>query len=82
MSGDMSCKEVVEVITEYLEGTMGAEDRERFEAHLETCPFCVTYLEQMRQTIVTIGELREDSISSHTRQQLVTAFQDWRGAGT
>ena len=81
MSGDMSCKELVEAITNYLEGAMGAEDRARFEAHLEICPFCVTYLEQMRQTIATVGVLDEDSIAPETRRDLLVAFRDWRAAG-
>jgi anti-sigma factor RsiW len=81
MSGDMSCRELVEAITDYLEGTMGAGDRRRFQAHLEICPFCVTYLEQMRQTIVTVGELREESISPERRDHLVGAFRGWRSAG-
>ena len=76
----MSCKELVEAVTDYLEGTMGAEERHRFEAHLEICPFCVTYLEQMRQTIATVGALREDSIDPRTRQELVAAFRGWRAA--
>jgi anti-sigma factor RsiW len=79
MSGaDMSCRELVEVITDYLEGTMPEGDRQRFEAHLELCPFCQTYLEQMRQTIATVGILREESIAPGARDELVAAFRDWR----
>ncbi|MFN2616014.1 MAG: anti-sigma factor [Thermoleophilaceae bacterium] len=76
----MSCRELVEAITDYLEGTMGADDRARFEAHLELCPFCVTYLEQMRQTIATVGELREESIAPETRDELLGAFRGWQAA--
>jgi anti-sigma factor RsiW len=81
MSGDMSCKELVEAVTDYLEGTMGAEDRARFDAHLEICPFCVTYLEQMRQTIATAGELSEESIAPESREELLGAFRGWQAAG-
>ena len=80
MSGDMSCIELVEAITDYLEDTMGAEDRAHFDAHLEICPFCVTYLEQMRQTIATVGELDEKSIDPRAREDLLLAFRDWRAA--
>jgi anti-sigma factor RsiW len=74
---DMSCRELVEVITDYLEGTMAAGDRARFEAHLESCPYCVTYLEQMRETIYTLGELPEESLSEEARDQLLEAFRGW-----
>lgn len=76
---EMSCRELVDVITDYLEGTMAAADRARFEAHLTECPYCVNYLDQMRETIATLGELTEDSISAETRMQLVEAFRGWRG---
>jgi anti-sigma factor RsiW len=74
----MSCKELVEVVTEYLEGTMDSRERLRFEAHLEECPYCVNYLAQMRETIAALGELTEDSISSDARGELLAAFRDWR----
>ena len=48
---EMSCKELVEVITDYLEGTMSERDRIRFDAHLEECPWCIEYLDQMRQIV-------------------------------
>jgi anti-sigma factor RsiW len=81
MSGEMSCKELVETITDYLEGTMSPEDRARFQAHLAICPFCVTYLDQMRQTIATVGALDEESIPPERREELIGAFRDWRSAG-
>jgi anti-sigma factor RsiW len=73
----MSCRELVEVITDYLEGAMAADDRVRFEAHLEECPYCVNYLEQMRETIDTLGELSEESLSSDARAELLRAFRGW-----
>ena len=77
---EMSCRELVEVITDYLEGTMRAADRARFEAHLEICPFCATYVDQVRQTIAVVGELREESIAPQARERLLAAFRDWRAA--
>lgn len=76
----MSCKELVEVVTDYLEGAMPASDRARFAAHLDACPCCVTYLEQLRQTIDALGELREESLSEETRGQLLQAFRGWAEA--
>ena len=75
---EMSCKELVEVITDYLEGTMAAEDRARFEAHLEACPYCVNYLEQMRATVEALGRLSEESNAPDARTGLLEAFRGWR----
>ena len=77
---EMACQELVEVITDYLEGTLPAEDRVRFDAHLAECPYCVNYLEQMRETIARLGELRQEELSPDTREGLLQAFRGWRGA--
>ena len=78
---EMSCRELVEVITDYLEGAMAAEDRVRFEAHLAECPYCVDYLEQMRETIATLGSLGEESLSPEARDRLLHAFRGWTRSG-
>jgi anti-sigma factor RsiW len=73
----MSCRELIEVVTDYIEGTMAAQDRARFEEHLGTCPYCVTYLEQMRETIDSLGELSEESLDPDARDELLEAFRGW-----
>jgi anti-sigma factor RsiW len=78
----MTCQEVVEVVTAYLEGTMTAEDRAGFEAHLVLCDGCERYLRQMERTIELVGHVRDDSLSPRTRQQLLDAFADWKTTGT
>jgi anti-sigma factor RsiW len=75
---EMSCRELVKVITDYLEGRMGADDRLRFEAHLEECPYCVNYLEQMRATVEALGQLGEDTIAPESRREVLEAFRGWR----
>ena len=75
---EMACQELVEVITEYLEGTLDAVDRGRFEEHLSTCPGCRNYLEQMRITIRLTGMLRPEALSLATRHGLLDAFRGWR----
>jgi anti-sigma factor RsiW len=75
---DMHCQELVEVITDYLEGALSPEDRRRFEKHLSTCSGCRNYLEQMRATIRATGALKEESIPGGVREQLLQAFRDWR----
>lgn len=76
----MSCRQIVDAITAYLEGTMPASDRVRFEAHLDECVHCRAYLEQMRETIAALGSLREQDLSPETRSGLLEAFRSWRGA--
>jgi anti-sigma factor RsiW len=78
----VTCQEVVEVVTAYLEGTMAAEDRAAFEEHLALCDGCDRYLRQMQRTIDLIGHVREESLSDGARQQLLEKFADWkRSAG-
>jgi anti-sigma factor RsiW len=78
---EMACRELVRVINAYLDGTLPEHDRRRFDAHLEECPYCVNYLDQMRETIAALGELTPDSIAPETRRGIVDAFGDWRRRG-
>jgi anti-sigma factor RsiW len=75
---DMACKQLVEAITAYLDGTLPATDRRRFDEHLATCPHCTEYLAQMRQTIARLGTIDETTLSPGARAELMTAFRDWR----
>jgi len=78
---EMPCRELVELVTEYLEGTLPAADRVRFEAHLADCEYCATYLDQMRTTIRLVGRLPEESMDPAALQTLRTAFRGWHGRG-
>jgi anti-sigma factor RsiW len=73
----MPCRELVELITDYLEDRLSPVDRRRFEAHLATCDACRTYMEQFRLTIRALGRLPEESLSSEARNALLAAFRDW-----
>jgi anti-sigma factor RsiW len=75
---EMTCRELVEVVSDYLEGRLPAGDKRRLEEHLRECPYCVAYIDQMRQTIAALGELTEESISPETRGALREAFRGWR----
>jgi predicted anti-sigma-YlaC factor YlaD len=77
---DLACREVVELVTDYLEGTMSPADRARFEEHLTGCDGCSIYLDQMRTTIRVTGSLDEDSIPAEQLEQLTRAFRNWRQA--
>jgi anti-sigma factor RsiW len=75
---ELTCKELVEVATDYLEGSMPAEQRRRFEEHLAFCEGCQTYLEQMRETIRLTGTLMEDDLEPEARDALLGVFRDWK----
>jgi anti-sigma factor RsiW len=74
---ELACRELVELVTDYLEARLPPDDRDRFEAHLAECDGCARYLEQMRVTIRVLGRLPEESISVDARDALQDAFRDW-----
>lgn len=77
----MTCQELVELVTEYLEGTLAVDMRARFEEHLAVCSGCGDYLDQMRRTIAATGHLTEESLDPATRDQLLSVFNDWKRTG-
>lgn len=74
----MTCKELVELVTDYLEGALPSEDATDFEKHLSLCTGCRNYLAQMRLTIQTLGRLPEESIPADAKQELLVLFHDWK----
>jgi predicted anti-sigma-YlaC factor YlaD len=74
----LTCQEMVELVTQYLEGAMPPRERAIFEAHLSVCPGCTAYLEQMRQTIGMLGKLTEESIEPQARDELLNVFRNWK----
>ncbi len=77
-SPKLACQELVELVTDYLEGALSSVDQARFEAHLKECDGCTHYLEQMRITIQLAGRLTAESISPEAREALLRAFRDWK----
>jgi predicted anti-sigma-YlaC factor YlaD len=77
---DMSCNELVELVTEYLEGEMSPADRSRFEQHLNKCDGCRNYLDQMQETISALGRIPPESLTPEAEHRLLKAFRDWRYA--
>jgi anti-sigma factor RsiW len=75
---DLACTEEVELITDYLEGALPAEDVRRLEAHLATCPGCTEYLEQMRTVAGGLGGLGEEALPAAVRDDLLAAFRNLR----
>ena len=74
---DISCQELVELVTDYLEGGLGAELRARFERHIESCSGCHAHLEQMQATIRLTGRLAPESLTPDAEQTLLRAFRGW-----
>jgi anti-sigma factor RsiW len=74
----LTCQELVELVTEYLEGTLPPVARARFDAHLAACDYCGAYLAQMQQTIRALGRLTEQSIAPEAQQRLLEVFRTWR----
>ena len=74
----ITCKELTEVLTDYLEGTLPPEDRAALEAHLALCEGCANYVDQMRQTIRVVHELRPADVEATAPDDLLEAFRAWQ----
>lgn len=74
----MICRELVELVTAYLEGALDAATRRRFEAHLRECDGCTAYVEQLRTTVALTGRLRAEELDPALRDRLLAAFREWR----
>jgi anti-sigma factor RsiW len=72
------CQQAVELVTDYIEGSMSRADRRRFEAHLSSCPHCTAYLAQMRSTIELTGRLRSEDLPSQVSEELLGLYAQWR----
>ena len=75
---ETTCKELVELLTDYLEGALSHEDKLRFEEHLALCAGCRAYLDQMRATIGALGRLEEESIPPQAKEDLLRVFRAWK----
>ena len=74
----LSCQELVELVTDYLEGALPDEERAGLERHLETCDGCRDYVEQMRATVSLTGEARPAPLTPEVEEALLASFRDWK----
>jgi anti-sigma factor RsiW len=75
----LSCRELVELVTAYVEGVLPADDRARFDHHIGTCSACVAYVDQMRATIRLTAESRHvEALDPALRDELLARFRDWK----
>ena len=74
---EMACRELVQLVSDYLDQHLAEVDRRRFEAHLAACPDCVTIVEQFRATITSTGRIAQVAVPADTRDALLSAFRGW-----
>lgn len=72
------CREVVELVTDYLDGSLSWSERRRFEGHLADCPHCTEYLAQMRATIRLTGRLEPADLTAEMQEDLGELYRRWR----
>ena len=72
------CKEVVELITDYLEGVLLPEKRAQLEEHVAGCPGCTNYIEQVRLTFVMLHSLAQEPVFPETKEDLLEVFRQWK----
>jgi anti-sigma factor RsiW len=73
----LTCQDLVELVTDYLEGALSDVDRARFEEHIDLCPMCQVHLAQLRMTIRQLGQLRERDIDPAVLAEMQQRFRDW-----
>jgi anti-sigma factor RsiW len=78
MPAELTCQELVELVTDYLEGALPGEELERFEEHLLYCKPCVMHVEQIRETIRVAGAVSADDLDPVVADDLLGAFRTWR----
>ncbi len=75
---DLTCEQLVELVTEYLEGGLADAERERFEEHVIVCGGCANYVDQIRTTIELAGRVEVDDLTDEAKAELLAAFRDWK----
>lgn len=75
---DLVCQQVVELVTDYLEGALSRADRRRLERHLAGCPHCTEYLAQMRETIALAGRITPQDLTPQMQDDFIEVYRQWR----
>ena len=74
----LTCSDIVELVTDYLEHSLSPEDATLFEQHLNFCDGCVWYVDQIRATVETVGRIEPEDVPADVRDHLLIAFRDWK----
>ena len=80
-TAELTCAQILELVTEYLEGALAGSRLDAFERHLRRCADCSLYLDELRTTMRLTGELREESLSPELCEALVAAFRSRHETG-
>jgi hypothetical protein len=75
---DIACREIVELVTDYVEGALGPDEREAVEMHLNLCDGCTDYLLQLRMSIELTGMLPTEAFPPQLEEELCAAFRSYR----
>lgn len=75
---EIPCQQVVEMISDYLEGALSPREHRRLEAHLAGCPHCSAYLAQMRETLRLTGRLVPEDLSPAMQREFADVYRRWR----
>ncbi len=78
----LACKEVVELVSDYLEGVLLPEKRVALEEHLAGCPGCTNYVEQVRLTIGMLRTLAQEHVFPETKEELLLVFRQWKAGSS
>jgi predicted anti-sigma-YlaC factor YlaD len=78
MAEHVTCQEVVELVSAYLDHALPAEEASLFEQHVNFCDGCEWYLDQVRSTVRTVGQITEEDVPPETRDRLLAAFREWK----
>ncbi len=78
MAGNFRCKEIAELITDYLEGSLTLSQRLRFQMHIGLCLACRNYLRQMKYTVATLRQLPSEPVPPEIKEALMKRFQSWK----
>jgi hypothetical protein len=78
VASELTCKELVELVTDYIEDRLTTEENARLELHVCTCTGCRVYLNQMRALLRAAGRLAEDDVPAATKDDLLRAFREWK----
>ena len=78
MAEHITCQEVVELVSDYLEHALSPDEATLFEQHINFCDGCIVYVEQMRSTVAAVGHVREEDVPPEAKERLMAAFREWR----
>jgi anti-sigma factor RsiW len=78
MAGNFTCREIAQLVTDYLDGSLTLGERVRFQLHLGLCFACRNYLRQMKYTIATLRQLPSEPVPPHVKEELLKRFRTWK----